>query len=140
MAKIIGTYKLEKNENLDAFYTAAGVPWIARKMMLVSSPTIDVTQEKNENEEDVWLIKTVSFIRTINLSFKLDEPFEDVLPSGDVFETVARMEGDNKFILDSTREDTSFIREYDFSEDGLVMTMKHPTGVEAKRYFKRVTA
>lgn len=31
------------------------------------------------------------------------------------------MEGDNKFILDSTREDTSFIREYDFSEDGLVM-------------------
>jgi len=138
-SNIIGIYKLDKNENLDAFYIAAGVPWIARKMMLVTSPTVYVSQEKNDDEEDLYLFRTVSFTRTIDLSFKLNEPFEDTLPSGDVFETVAKMEGDNKFILESSKEDTSFIREYEFSEEGLVMTMKHPTGVEAKRYFKRQT-
>jgi len=144
VVKIVGTYKLEKNENLDAFYTAAGVPWIARKMMLATSPTTYVSQEKNDNEEDVWFFKTVSFTRTIDLSFKLNEPFEDELPSGDVYETVAKMEGEHKFILESSKEDgdtvLSFVRVYEFSQDGLVMTMKHPTGVEAKRYFKRVEA
>jgi superfamily II helicase len=138
MANIIGTYKLEKNENLDAFYAAAGVPWIPRKMMLATSPRMEVSQEKNEDEEDVWLIKTVSFMSTVSLSFKIDEGFEDVLPSGDVFETVAKMEGDNKFVLESTKDDLSFIREYEFSKDGLIVTMKHPTGVEAKRYFNRI--
>jgi len=141
MAKLLGSYKLEKNENLDAFYSAAGVPWIARKMMLMSSPTVHVSKEKNdENDEEMWLIRTISFTRTMDLSFKLNEPFEDELPSGDVYETVAKMEGDSKFILESSKDDdASFIREYEFSEDGLVMTMKL-SGVEAKRYFKRVEA
>jgi hypothetical protein len=45
-----------------------------------------VTNEKNENEEDTWLFKTVSFIRTVEQSFKLEEPFEETMPSGATFE------------------------------------------------------
>jgi len=158
MVKIVGTYKLEKNENLDEFYKAAGVPWIARKMMLVTSPTVTVTQteeerggemSEGEGEGDgegegvgeggpVWMIRNVTFTRTIDLSFKLNEPFEETLPSGDVYQTTVKMEGDNKFILDSVNEEKgSFMREYEFKDDGFVMAMKHPSGVEAKRYFKR---
>jgi len=164
MAKIpiTGTYKLERNENLDEFYKAAGVPWIARKMMLATSPTVTVTQTEEERggggESDegdtegeggdegaggdtagpVWLIRSVTFTRTIDLSFKLNEPFEETLPSGDIYQTTVKMEGDNKFILDSVNEEKgAFMREYEFKEDGFVLAMKHPSGVEAKRYFKR---
>jgi len=162
MVKIVGTYKLEKNENLDEFYKAAGVPWIARKMMLATSPTVTVTQTEDgergggetstsegEGEGDgdgvgvgeggpVWMIRSVTFTRTIDLSFKLNEPFEETLPSGDVYQTTVKMEGDNKFILESESEEKgSFMRDYEFKDDGFVLAMKHPSGVEAKRYFKR---
>jgi len=157
MVKIVGTYKLEKNENLDEFYKAAGVPWIARKVMLATSPTVTVTQteeerargvesegegegdgDAEETERGVWMIRSVTFTRTIDLSFKLNEPFEETLPSGDMYQTTVKMEGDNKFILDSANEEKgSFMREYEFKDDGFVMSMKHPSGVEAKRYFKR---
>ena len=80
-----------------------------------------MTQEKNENEEDVWLIKTVTFTRTINISFKLDESFEETLPSGDVFITTAKLNG-TTITLESTSDDKgSFSRDYEFSEDGLIM-------------------
>jgi len=151
MVQITGSYKLEKNEKLDEFYTAAGVPWVARKVMLTTSPTMHITKEKDENEDDTWLFKTVTFIRTVEQSFKLNEPFEETMPSGDCFNSVATMEGDNKFILKSTssistdddddtavEEKKELEREYLFTEDMLTITLKHPSGIEAKRYFKRI--
>jgi len=137
--QIVGSYRLDRNENLDAFYTAAGVPWIARKVMLTTSPEMIVSKGEGEDEDDCWLFKTVTFLRTIEQSFKIDEPFEETMPSGDVFTTTAKMEGDDKFVLHSTSDDDKgeFHREYKFSGDNLTITLKHPSGVEAKRYFKR---
>jgi hypothetical protein len=137
MAQMLGTYKLERNENLDEFYRVAGVPWIARKLMLSSSPTMIVSTEKDEGDEDTFLIKTISFIRTMEQSFKIGEPYEETMPSGDTFECLSEKLGDNKLVIKGKCEDKGeLIREYEFNSDGAVITLKFGD-VEAKRYFKR---
>jgi len=135
MVQITGTYKLERNENLDEFYQKVGVPWIARKMMTSSSPTMYITKD----EEEQWVFKTVTFFRTIEISFKLDEPYEETMPSGDEFENTTTIEGDNKFItISKSGETVAFERQYEFNDEGMVMTLKAPDGAQAKRYFKRL--
>lgn len=58
------------------------VPWLARKMMCSSSPIIYVSKD----EEETWALKTVTFFRTIESSFKLDEEYEETMPSGNTYE------------------------------------------------------
>jgi len=139
MAQILGSYKLERNENLDEFYQCLGVPWIARKMMSASSPTMNVTKD----DEEVWNFKTVSFLRTVENSFKLDEEYEENLPNGMLLESITTMEGDNKFVTKSKSteegEDFTLERQYEFNDDGMVMTLQSPKSEKvAKRFFKRV--
>jgi len=134
--QIEGTYKLERNENLDDYFRTVGVPYLARKMMLTSSPEMFVTYEP---DTEIWVFKTVTFFRTITQSFKLDEPYTEVMPSGDELESVTSRAGPSCFIIKSTHERIgSFERIFDFSKDELVITMKHSKGVQAKRFFKRV--
>jgi len=141
MVKIVGTYKLERNENLDEYFTVVGVPYLARKMMLASTPILTVTNETDEDEDDeIWVFKTETFFRTVVLSFKLGESYPEDMPSGDVLESVTTREGDYTFITKSTNANSGdFERIFDFSDDGLVITMKHSKGVQAKRHFKRET-
>jgi len=139
MLQIIGSYKLERNENLDEFYQCVGVPWMVRKMMCASSPTMHVTKD----EEEQWNFKTVTFLRTIENSFKLDEEYEETMPSGKQFESVTTMEGENKFVTRSKtpegEEEFTFERSYEFNDDGMVMTLQSPSSEKvAKRYFKRL--
>ncbi|ODN00478.1 Fatty acid-binding protein [Orchesella cincta] len=135
MVQIVGTYKLEKNEKLDEFYQELGVPWIARKLMLTSSPTMYITLD----EEEQYDFKTVSFLKTTEISFKLNEPYEETMPNGEVFESLTTLEGGNKFTTKSESEGVvAFERIYEFNDDGMVMTLKSPKGLEAKRYFKRL--
>ncbi|CAG2068405.1 unnamed protein product [Timema podura] len=76
---IIGKYKLERNENLDEYYSALGVPYIARKMMVMSSPVLDISQEGEK-----WSIKSSTLLRTVESLFTPNEPYEETLPSGDI--------------------------------------------------------
>jgi len=64
------------------FFVKKGVPWIARKLMAVSSPTMYITKD----EEEQWIFKTVSFIRTTEISFKVNEPYEETMPNGEQYE------------------------------------------------------
>jgi hypothetical protein len=138
-----GTYTFIRNENLDEYFKAIGVPYIPRKMMLATSPTIEVTKTKDEDdtaedEGDTWVIKTVTFFRTTIVSFKLNEAYEEEIPSGDILQNVTRSEGDS-FITECKNEKLGeFERIFDFTDDGLIITMKSKDkGVQAKRYFKR---
>jgi len=133
--QIEGSYKLERNENLEEYFRVVGVPFFARKMMLASSPTMTVTFE-----DETWVFKTVTFFRTVIISFKLDEHYEEEMPSGDILDSVASKDGDFTFRIKSQHERLGdFERIFDFSDDGVVITMKHAKGVEAKRHFKRIS-
>ncbi len=56
--------------------------------MLASSPVMTVTHEE---DEDTWVFKTVTFFRTVILSFKLDETYPEDMPSGDVLEVKRKL-------------------------------------------------
>jgi hypothetical protein len=139
MVQIVGSYKLERNENLDEFYQSIGVPWFARKMMGASSPTMFVAKD----EEECWNFKTVTFMRTSENSFKLDEEYEETLPNGKLLESITTMDGENKFVTKSKSteegDDFNFERHYEFNDDGMVMTLQSSSAEKpAKRYFKRL--
>jgi len=136
MVQIEGSYKLERNENLEEYFRVVGVPYLGRKMMLASTPTMTVTFE-----DETWVFKTVTFFRTVTISFKLDEPYKEEMPSGDILDSVCTKDGDFTFRIKSQQERLGdFERIFDFSDDGVVITMKHAKGVEAKRHFKRIPA
>lgn len=54
-----------------------GVPYIPRKMMSMSSPRLEIS-----NDGDKWTIRTISMIRTIELIFMLGEEYEEHMPAG----------------------------------------------------------
>lgn len=54
-----------------------GVPYVARKLIAASSPTMEISQ----NNDD-WTIKTISLIRTVTIVFKLNEEYEEQMPGG----------------------------------------------------------
>ena len=74
--------KLAKSFNLLIFfYYLIEVPWLARKAIGFSKPTIEITIE-----DDVWTILTLLPIKTIKSVFKLGEKvvIENPMSKGDV--------------------------------------------------------
>nr|CAD7602812.1 unnamed protein product [Timema genevievae] len=139
---IIGKYKLERNENLDEYYSALdllvnlvfvfayfiigelycracvflGVPYIARKMMVMSSPVLDISQEGEK-----WSIKSSTLLRTVESLFTPNEPYEETLPSGDILKSTSTL-ADNKIVTSSEVPNGSrTTRSYEFSESGCVL-------------------
>lgn len=54
-----------------------GIPWVARKMMTTSSPTIEISQNG-----DSWTIKTSSLMSSSSNTFKLGEEYEETMMGG----------------------------------------------------------
>ena len=46
-------------------------------MMLTTSPTLEIKQEG-----DRWTIRTISLMRTSEITFSLGEEFDEAMPSG----------------------------------------------------------
>ncbi|XP_012138901.1 fatty acid-binding protein isoform X2 [Megachile rotundata] len=134
MSSIVGTYQHERNENLDEYFKAVGVPYIARKMMSMTSPRLEIS-----NDGDKWTIRTISMIRTVEIVFTPGEEYEEHMPSGVTLKNVTTMEGDSIVTHSVGPDNTKVVRKYDVTEDGLVLTMTHEkSGQVAKRYFKRI--
>uniref|UniRef100_A0A1B6EE81 Lipocalin/cytosolic fatty-acid binding domain-containing protein n=1 Tax=Clastoptera arizonana TaxID=38151 RepID=A0A1B6EE81_9HEMI len=137
MVQIKGTYKLEKNENLDNFFAEVGMPILIRKMVLVSHPLMIIS----EDEDGYWKITTSTLMKTTVLKFKLGEEYEEEMPNTDiVFKNVTTLSGNKLETISKNHKGKKTIRTYDFSDSGVVLTLlNHETGTIAKRYFKRVT-
>jgi hypothetical protein len=95
MTKFEGTFTNFKNEKLDEFYSAIGkfcrtqvqsrvftnisqgIPWVARKMMTASSPTIEISKK-----DDKWTIKTSTLMSSSSNTFQLGEEYEETMMGG----------------------------------------------------------
>ncbi|XP_017790990.1 PREDICTED: fatty acid-binding protein 12-like isoform X1 [Habropoda laboriosa] len=135
MSSIAGTYQHESNENLDEYFKAVGVPYIPRKMMCMSSPRLEIL-----NDSDKWTIRTISMIRTVEVTFTLGEEYEEHMPAGVTLKNVTTMEGDSLVTVSVGPDNNKVLRKYAVTEDGVVLTMTHEnSGQVAKRYFKRLS-
>ena len=54
-----------------------GVPYVARKMMALSTPVVEISCE-----DDTWTIKTSTLLRTTELIFKAGEEYIETMPTG----------------------------------------------------------
>ncbi|CAH2000514.1 unnamed protein product [Acanthoscelides obtectus] len=77
MVQIEGKYVCEKNENLNEFFSSIGIPFVPRKIMCNSSPSMEI---KKEGEK--WTITTITLFRTAVTEFKLGEEYEEDMPGG----------------------------------------------------------
>lgn len=135
MASIVGSYQHERNENLDEYFKAVGVPYIPRKMMCMTSPRLEIL-----NDDDKWTLRTISMIRTTEVTFSLGEEYEEHMPAGVTLKNVTTMEGDSLVTVSVGPDDNKVIRKYEITEDGVLLTMTHESsGQVGKRYFKRLS-
>ncbi|KAK2576255.1 hypothetical protein KPH14_005621 [Odynerus spinipes] len=134
MAPIVGTYQHERNENLDEYFKALGVPYIARKMMGLSSPRLEIL-----NEGEKWTIRTVSMMRTLETTFVLGEEYEETMPSGETLKNVTTMDDDSLVTVSYRPDNSKIVRKYDFNDDSVILTMSYEkSDAVAKRYYKRL--
>ena len=92
-------------------------------------------------EGGVWTIKTSTVLKSMELKFKVGEPFEETTPDGRNVDSVVTVDG-NKFICVQTakkdgEKSTKSTRE--FTEAGCTYTIEVTgTDVVSKQVFKRV--
>ncbi|XP_063231733.1 sodium/calcium exchanger regulatory protein 1-like isoform X2 [Bacillus rossius redtenbacheri] len=109
MVQIEGKYQHERSENLDGFFKAVGVPYVARVMMRMTSPLLEVLRDAGK-----WVVRST----TMN---------------------TAQVEDDCISIVSLLPNGKKTTREYKFSDESVEVTLTdEESGQVAKRYFRRV--
>ncbi|XP_028129904.1 fatty acid-binding protein homolog 6 [Diabrotica virgifera virgifera] len=133
MVQIEGIYINDRSENLDDYFLEVGVPFIPRKLLCSSKPTLEI---KRENDE--WTITVSTLLRTNITTFKLGAEYEEHMPGG-VLRNITTLENGKLITLSLGPGDVKSKREYEFTDEGCVITYSsEKTSKVAKRYFKRI--
>lgn len=135
MSSITGKYQHYKNEDLDEYFAAVGVPYLGRKMMAMSSPLMEIILEG-----EIMTIKSSSIMRTVSNTFKLGEEYEEKMPNAAI-RCVTTKINDNEIETKSviSGSEGAIGRHYLFTDDECVVTMIHEKAKKpAKRYYRRL--
>ncbi|CAG9783934.1 unnamed protein product [Diatraea saccharalis] len=135
MPSIAGKYKHYKNENIDDYFIAVGVPYMGRKMMSMSSPEMEIIING-----ETMTIRNVSLLRTVEYTFKLGEEYEETMPNT-VIKSITTIINDNELETKSIipENGTKCGRHYLFSDDECIITLTHDNAkTPGKRYFRRI--
>lgn len=133
MVQIVGKYQHVSNENFEEFLKSSGHPELAGPL-LQSKPVVEIT-----NNGDQWNIIVTSDNKSSTSTFKLNEPFEEKLPSYDrKFQSVAVLEG-NTFKVTTEVADAKMYRVYEFTDTGMkVHLSSSKNDLKATRTYKRL--
>ena len=82
-----GKYERTSEDKYEDFLEALGVNFFLRKAATVSTPQMEITQDK-----DTWNIKTSTTLKTMELKFKLNEEFDETTPDGREVRTLVTFE------------------------------------------------
>ncbi|KOC64582.1 Fatty acid-binding protein, liver [Habropoda laboriosa] len=111
MVQIVGKYQHVSNENFEEFMKALGHPELVIPF-LQSKAVVEV-----QRNADQWTITVTSDGKSSAATFKVNEPYEEKLPSSDrKFQSVTTQEGNN-FITETQLGDTlKVVRLYEFTD------------------------
>lgn len=135
MTSITGKYQHYKNEDIEDYFSAIGVPYMARKMMALSSPLMEIILEG-----DNVTIKSTSMIRTTSNTFKIGEEYEEKMPEASIKSTTTIV-NDHEMVTKSVLpgSDETSERHYLFTDDECVVTLTHKKAAKpGKRYYRRL--
>ncbi|XP_063448907.1 sodium/calcium exchanger regulatory protein 1-like [Mytilus trossulus] len=111
----LGTWNMAESHNFDDYMKALGVGLVMRKMANMAKPTIEISVDG-----DTWTIKTITTIKTTEITFKLNEEFNETTADGRKVKSIARLDG-NRLDIEQKGDCNSLIsREF----DGNTMTLK----------------
>merc|ERR1712224_329314 len=83
-----GKYEGTSADKYEELLKELDVNFLLRKAATVSTPVMEVTEEGG-----VWTIKTSTTLKTMELKFKLGEPFDETTPDGREVTAVCSLEG-----------------------------------------------
>merc|ERR1712215_252457 len=132
-----GKYNRTSAENYEELLKVLDVSFLLRKAATVSTPVLEITEEGG-----VWNIKTSTTLKTMELKFKLGEPFDETTPDGrDVVATVT-FEGGKILSVQKAKKEgqksTKSVREMN-GPDEMVYTMTiEGSDLVSVQKFKRV--
>lgn len=134
MDPLPGRYLMESSEGFDDFMKALGVGMIKRKL----ANSVIPINEIEISDEGLYTIRTVTTVRTSEISFKLDEPFTEDTIDGRKTQTTPTREG-NFLKLDQKgnkgEKDSVMTRQL----DGDIITMKLIVdNIICTRIYKRI--
>ncbi|XP_053972113.1 fatty acid-binding protein homolog 9-like [Hylaeus volcanicus] len=134
MVQIVGKYEFVSNENFEAFVNAMGEKEMATPF-LQGKPIIEISQNGDE-----WSVVINSEGRTSSTTFKLNETYEEKLPSFNrTFPSVATKEGDKLKVVTTVNDNITLTRLYEFTDTGMkVHLSESKTNVMATRTYKRL--
>ncbi|KAK6186367.1 hypothetical protein SNE40_008415 [Patella caerulea] len=89
MGKLLGNWKLEKNENWDELMEAMGVNFVLRKV----ASKITIYQEIVQNGDN-WEINMTSTFKNKSVKFQLGVPFDDETMDGRKIKATFTLEDD----------------------------------------------
>jgi len=128
-----GKFVNTNDENLDEFYTAIGIPWVPRKMLTASSPTMEISLADGS-----WTIEVSTLASKSSNTFKLGEEYDETMQGGRTIKNVTRIEG-NSIITESESDKGTSKKVMEFDDKGFIMVLTHAsTDIVAKRHFNRV--
>jgi len=131
-AGLVGKWKQDRHENLEAYLKEVGVNIAKRKLVLTVSPTMEIKVDGNNFE----ITQATTFTKQ-EMKFTLGEKFNTDMPGifDGKFEAQASLDGEKLIIECSPAgKQTKIIRELVGEE--LVMTMI-VGDIECKRIFKK---
>ncbi|XP_017790969.1 PREDICTED: fatty acid-binding protein 1, liver-like [Habropoda laboriosa] len=134
MVQIVGKYQHVSNENFEEFMKALGHPELVIPF-LQSKAVVEV-----QRNADQWTITVTSDGKSSAATFKVNEPYEEKLPSSDrKFQSVTTQEGNN-FITETQLGDTlKVVRLYEFTDTEMkVYLSMNKTDIKATRTYKRL--
>lgn len=132
---IIGKYQNYKNEELDAYFIALGIPYLARKAIGLTSPLLEI-----RFDGEMMTIRTTTAIISLENTFKLGEEFEVKFPRGTI-RSVATIVSDKEILISSVVDRTGdkCSCQYVFTENELIENLTHENSdVVSKRFYRRV--
>merc|ERR1712241_481600 len=132
MVQMTGTFTRTSEEGYEDFLKVLNVGFMLRKAAMASTPVMTIT----ENSGD-WTMITKTTMKSIQLKFRLGEPFEETTTDGRKCSTTVTVEG-HKLVTSQKALDGSkdVIAVREFTDEGITLTMTCD-GTSSKQVYKR---
>ncbi|AWP21727.1 Muscle fatty acid binding protein isoform 2 [Scophthalmus maximus] len=126
----VGTWNLKESEKFDDYMKALGVGFATRQLAGLTKPTTII-----EVDGDTVTVKTQSTMKNTELSFKLEEEFDETTADDRKVKSIVKIE-DGKLVHTQKWDgkETSLVREV--NGNALILTLKIGDLVCTRRYEK----
>merc|ERR1712173_126825 len=132
-----GKYERTSADKYEEMLKELDVNFLLRKAATVSTPMVEVTEDGG-----VWTIKTSTTLKTMELKFKLGEPFDETTPDGGEVTATVTLEDGKIISVQKAKKDgqksTRSVREMNGADEMIYTMTVDGSDIVCVQKFKRV--